>query len=80
MNPHLPLLCVVLVAETRYDLPQTSLAALRVSADPFGPLLQVYHEAVGVFLSCLALALALALALTLALSLSLSLSLSLLLL
>jgi len=46
MNPHLPLLCVCVVAETRFDLPQSTAAALKVTADPFGPLLEVFDKAV----------------------------------
>ena len=46
MNPYLPLLVVVLVAETRYDLPQTAAAALRMTAHPFAPLIEAFHSAV----------------------------------
>jgi hypothetical protein len=46
MNPYLPLLVVVLVSETRYDLPQTAAAALRMTAHPFAPLIEAFHSAV----------------------------------
>ena len=46
LHPHLPLLFIVLAAETRFDLPQTNAAAISVTADPWGPLLTCFKAAV----------------------------------
>ena len=46
LHPELPLLIVVLAAETRFDLPQHNAAAVNITADPWMPLISCYEAAV----------------------------------
>lgn len=45
LHPHLPLLVIVMAAETRFDLPQTNAAAVSVTADPWTPLIACFTAA-----------------------------------